>query len=127
MGGAIQSSSLLIGYTLRVSSYAEVYIHGVEIFSWRNEIDPTFLFLFTGGEVRRWLEGADEEKNYGPRERGQLVATAAVLRDRLGTADCYRLPFYDDTSFVTDAPGGQLSPPIPLDGMATTVDGLWAC
>jgi hypothetical protein len=66
-----------------VSSYAEVYVRGVQIFSWRNEIDPTFLFLFTGDEVRRWLERANEDNDYEPRERAQLVATATMLKDRL--------------------------------------------
>jgi hypothetical protein len=55
----------------------------VEIFSWRNEIDPTFLFLFTKGEMRRWLEDPNEDNDHEPRERVQLVATVAVLRDRL--------------------------------------------
>lgn len=66
-----------------MSSYAEVYVRGVQIFSWRNEIDPTFLFLFTGQEVRRWLEVPNEDNDYEPRERAQLAVSAAVLGDRL--------------------------------------------
>jgi HEPN/Toprim N-terminal domain 1 len=66
-----------------VSSYAELYLHGVQIFSWGNEIDPTFLFLFAREEVRRWIEEASVDNDFEPRERVQLVATASVLRDRL--------------------------------------------
>lgn len=66
-----------------MSSYAELYLHGVQIFSWGNEIDPTFLFLFAREEVRRWIEEASVDNDFEPRERVQLVATASVLRDRL--------------------------------------------
>ena len=66
-----------------MSGYAELYLHGMEVFTWRNEVDPTFLFLFTSQEVHRWLEEANEDNGYEPRERVQLVAPAAVLRDRI--------------------------------------------
>lgn len=66
-----------------MSSYAELYLHGIEVFSWRNEIDPTFLFLFTSEEVRRWIEEASEDNDYERRERVQMVAAAGALRDRL--------------------------------------------
>ena len=73
MGGSIGSEQLRRG--LRT---------WVQIFSWRNEIDPTFLFLFTGQEVRRWLEDPNEDNDYEPRETAQLAVSAAVLGDRLG-------------------------------------------
>ena len=66
-----------------MSSYAELYLRGVEIFSWRNEIDPTFLYLFTSEDVHRSLDAADDTDEYEPREIVQLTATNAVLRDRL--------------------------------------------
>ena len=66
-----------------MSSYAELYLHGVEVFSWRNKIDPTFLFLFTSEEVRHWIEEASLDNDFEPRERVQLVAAAGALRDRL--------------------------------------------
>jgi len=64
-----------------VSSYAQLYLRGVEIFAWRNEIDPTFLFLFTADEVHRgpFVEGLKPE----PAQEILLTAPVAVLRDRL--------------------------------------------
>lgn len=66
-----------------MSSYASLYLHGLEIFSWRYEVDPTFLFLFTNKDVRLWMEEPSEDNDHNPRQRVQLVAPAAVLRDRI--------------------------------------------
>jgi hypothetical protein len=66
-----------------MSSYAGVYIHGKEIYAWRNEIDPTFLFLFTREEIRRapknWRVMADDDDT----EYVYLTASAKTLSDRL--------------------------------------------
>lgn len=78
-----------------MSSYAELYLHGVEIFSWRNEIDPTFLYLFTKDDVCRSLEGASELDGYEPREIIRLTAAASVLRDRLEVLGIGRVALND--------------------------------
>ncbi len=64
-----------------MSSYAQLYLRGIQIFAWRNEIDPTFLFLFTPDEVHRgpFVEGLE----YEPAQEALLAAPAAALRDRL--------------------------------------------
>jgi HEPN superfamily Toprim-like protein len=64
-----------------VSSYAGVFVRGVEIFTWRNEIDPTFLFLFTNQDVHRVPRNSDNE--YDPEEIVHLTAKASALQDRL--------------------------------------------
>jgi hypothetical protein len=66
-----------------MSSYAGVYLQGVEIYSWRNEIDPTFLFLFTSQDVRRVPRGPEEIFDDEENELIKLTAAAAVLSDRL--------------------------------------------
>lgn len=64
-----------------MNSYAGVYVHGVEVFTWRNEIDPVFLFLFTNQDVHRTPRLSDND--YYPVEIVRLTASATVLRDRL--------------------------------------------
>lgn len=78
-----------------MSSYAELYLHGIEIFSWRNEIDPTFLYLFTKDDVCRSLEDTSELDGYEPREIVRLTATASVLRDRLEVLGIGRVALND--------------------------------
>lgn len=65
-----------------MSSYASVSVHGIEIFSWRNEIDPVFLFLFTPQDVHR--RPGDPDNEYEPEEIVCLTTSVSVLRDRLG-------------------------------------------
>jgi hypothetical protein len=64
-----------------MSSYAGVYVHGVEVFTWRNEVDPVFLFLFTNHDVHRRPGDPDNEDEFG--EVIRLTAPVSVLRDRL--------------------------------------------
>jgi hypothetical protein len=70
-------------YYRGMSSYAVVGIHGKEVYAWRNEIDPTFLFLFTCEDIRRepkdWKEMADDDDT----EYVFLAALAKTLSDRL--------------------------------------------
>lgn len=66
-----------------MGSYAGVYVQGKEVFSWRNEIDPTFLFLFTKDDIKRAPKDPDEMLSDDDVEFVQLVTTAQVLVDRL--------------------------------------------
>jgi HEPN/Toprim N-terminal domain 1 len=61
-----------------VSDYASIYLHGVEVYTWHEEVDPTFLFLFTSQDLHR--RPTSDTKNDGI---VRWTATAAVLRDRL--------------------------------------------
>jgi hypothetical protein len=109
-----------------MSSYAEVYLRGAEIFSWRNEIDPTFLFLFTKGETRRWLEDPSDDNDYEPTEKVQLVATAAVLRDRLDVLGIGRVALNEAfEKSATDKLEGKHSPRRTVsDRCAVSGDGV---
>jgi hypothetical protein len=64
-----------------MSSYARIYVHGLEIFNWRNEVDPVLLFLFTNQDMRR--RPRDSDNDYEPPEVVHLLASVSVLRDRL--------------------------------------------
>jgi hypothetical protein len=72
---------VMTSYADAVSSYASVYVNGSEVFSWRNEIDPVFLFLFTNQDVHRTPRLSDND--YDPVEIVRLTVSAAALRDRL--------------------------------------------
>ena len=67
-----------------MSRYAQLYLHGVGIYAWPNEVDPAFLFLFTKDERHCFVNEEGEEDEFGPILIYHLQATAAVLRDRLG-------------------------------------------
>jgi hypothetical protein len=56
-------------------------VHGVEIFTWRNRVDPTFLFLFNNRDVHRTPRRPDYAG--GIAEVVALKATSSVLEDRL--------------------------------------------
>jgi HEPN/Toprim N-terminal domain 1 len=66
-----------------VSSYANLYIGGAEVFSWRNEVEPTFLFLYTDDDVHRVPIAADEIWDETVRHYIVLSSTASVLAERL--------------------------------------------
>jgi hypothetical protein len=75
-----------------VSSYASLYIRGIEVASWRNELEPTFLFLFKAGEIRRGRNDTPppglpgkvlEERRECDEEACVLTAKAHQLTDRL--------------------------------------------
>jgi hypothetical protein len=66
-----------------MSSYAQLHLHGVWVYAWRNEVDPAFLFLFTKDDVHYFVGDSDEDDEYSLSESYQLRATAAILRDRL--------------------------------------------
>lgn len=62
-------------------NYPGVYVRGVEIFTWRDEVNPTYLFLFTSQDVHRTPRRPDYPG--GIAEVVRLKATASALRDRL--------------------------------------------
>jgi hypothetical protein len=64
-----------------VSSYADLYVRGVKISSWRNTVDPVFLFLFTKQDLHR--RPADSDDEYGRTEIVHLTASVSTLWDRL--------------------------------------------
>jgi hypothetical protein len=64
-----------------MSSCASVYVRGVEVFTWRDEVDPVFLFLFTNQDVHRRPGDPDNEDEL--EEVIRLTAPVSVLRDRL--------------------------------------------
>ena len=66
-----------------MSSYASVYVHGAEVFTWRNEIDPTFLFLFTSRDVKRVPKEPEEMSDDEDVETILLTTSARILADRL--------------------------------------------
>jgi HEPN/Toprim N-terminal domain 1 len=87
--GAIRDSSPLGALaSIAVSSYAYLYIDGTAVFAFRNEVDPTFMFLFKRADVRRSLKrGCDRpERGYEPDDEFEVVecvSSAGVIRDRL--------------------------------------------
>jgi HEPN/Toprim N-terminal domain 1 len=64
-----------------MSDYASIYLHGVEVYTWHEEVDPTFLFLFTSQDVHRTPRSSDNDDEADGIVH--LTATAAALRDRL--------------------------------------------
>ena len=66
-----------------MSSYASVYVHGAEVFTWRNEIDPTFLFLFTSRDVKRVPKEPEEMSDDEDVETILLTTSARILAARL--------------------------------------------
>lgn len=71
-----------------MSSYAQLLIRGREVFSFRNEIDPTFLLLFTRDNLKR-LEGPAArahsrfDPDYDDQEFAIFTASVFELRERL--------------------------------------------
>lgn len=65
-----------------MSSYASLVVHGEELFTWRNEIEPTFLFLFTRDDVRRAPKPEDEIYD-DDTEYILLETSVAILSERL--------------------------------------------
>jgi hypothetical protein len=63
-----------------VRNYASIYMHRVEVFTWYEEVDPTFLFLFTSQDRHRRAPSDNQKESD---EIVRWTATAAVLRDRL--------------------------------------------
>lgn len=104
----IAAGNELIGYTTDVSSYAQLDLHGVEIYSWRNEVDPAFLFLFTKDEVHYSVERMDEDENdeYELIDVFKLQATATVLQDRLEVLGIGRTTL--DNTFNAVIKGGHV-------------------
>jgi hypothetical protein len=65
-----------------VGSWANLNVGGQEVFHWKSQVDPTFLFLFTRDDLSYTpLEDPDDDPYASP----TLVvrSTASVLRDRL--------------------------------------------
>jgi HEPN/Toprim N-terminal domain 1 len=60
-----------------------VLVRGLDVYAWRNEIDPTFLFLFTLDDVHRIPVEPEEQEFDGELERVHLVSSAQILIDRL--------------------------------------------
>lgn len=60
--------------------YTGVFVNGLEVFAWRDEMDFVFLFLFTEDEVNRtpWLSDSGCAEG-----TVRFTATASALRDRL--------------------------------------------
>jgi hypothetical protein len=103
-----------------MSSYASLSLHGVEIFTWRNEIDPTFLFLFTSQDVHRTPRWSDNE--YEPREVVLLRATASVLQDRLDVLGIGK--FVLETSFSELIRQEFMEPEIPYPDLSKLIGPL---
>lgn len=71
-----------------MSSYGHLTVDGREIFSFRNEVDPTFMLLFRRDELRRVKRKGAERPSLGYMpdeefESVEFVISAAVLRERL--------------------------------------------
>lgn len=66
-----------------MSSYASLYVLGREIFTWRNEIDPTFLFVFTQDNIERVQRPLDDVAFDGDEVQTLLSTDATTLSDRL--------------------------------------------
>lgn len=65
-----------------MGSWANLRVGGQDVFRWRSEVDPTFLFLFTSQEVTYTpLEDPEDDPYANPTL--VLTATAKVLADRL--------------------------------------------
>ena len=72
----------------QMSSYGQVMVEGVELFSFRDSVDPTFMLLFRTDDL---LVSRAEEGKPGPQVNSsegldviyQFVVPAFVLRDRL--------------------------------------------
>lgn len=64
-----------------MSSYATVVIGGLEVAAFRNNVEPTFMFLFRAEDLRRTLRHANEDDEEGA--TWEFVLSAEKLRDRL--------------------------------------------
>lgn len=65
-----------------MGSWANLRVGGQDVFHWKSEVDPTFLFLFTSDDVTYTpLEDPDDDPYANPTLI--LTATAKVLADRL--------------------------------------------
>jgi hypothetical protein len=81
-----------LGGITGVGSYATVYINGVQVGWWKNEIDPTYLFLFSKSDIGFGSDAATaarlpadviaKNEEYDT-EACVLTVTAAALHDRL--------------------------------------------
>jgi hypothetical protein len=63
-----------------VDPYTGVFVNGLEVFAWHDEMELIFLFLFTEQEVNRTPLLSDRSCAEGTL---RFTATASVLRDRL--------------------------------------------
>lgn len=69
-------------YLWLVGSWANLKVRGQDVFHWKSEVDPTFLFLFTSDDVTYTpLIDPDDDPYANPTLI--LSATASVLADRL--------------------------------------------
>jgi hypothetical protein len=66
-----------------MGSIATLRVHDLDVLSWRDSVDPTFLFLFTTANVIREPRGSDELDDYPEGHATILAATAGELADRL--------------------------------------------
>lgn len=65
-----------------MGSWATLTVGGQDVFHWKSEVDPTFLFLFTDEElIHRPLDDPDELGDHGPTL--MVCSTVGVLADRL--------------------------------------------
>ncbi|MBB3082304.1 HEPN/Toprim-associated domain-containing protein [Geodermatophilus sabuli] len=62
---------------------ARLRIRDLEAFSWYDDVEPTFLFLFTSSDVVREPRDPEELDDYPDAYATVLVATAGILADRL--------------------------------------------
>ena len=78
--GAAQRATTTYGWP--VGSWANLRVGGQDVFHWKSEVDPTFLFLFTRHDVTYTpLEDPDDDPYANPTL--VLTASAKVLADRL--------------------------------------------
>jgi hypothetical protein len=71
-----------------MGSYAFVYVNEVEVASFRNGVDPTFMLLFTRNDLRLVRRSGMERpaSGYGANEHYEavdFVATCRAIRERL--------------------------------------------
>jgi hypothetical protein len=66
-----------------MGSIANLSVRGVDAFTWRNSVDPTFLFLYTASEVVREPRPPEDVDDYQDDHATVLVSTAGALADRL--------------------------------------------
>lgn len=66
-----------------MGSIANLSVRGVDAFTWKNSVDPTFLFLYTASEVVREPRPPEDVDDYHDDHATLLVSTAGALADRL--------------------------------------------
>lgn len=75
-----------------MGSIATLRVRDFDVITWRNSVDPTFLFLFTSSNVIHELRDPEEVEDDLDDQATILVATAGELADRLDFLGIGRLP-----------------------------------